>query len=161
MASIEINDVDSFTTGTVGPKGQRIFYLQARAGSTTVSLKLEKQQVLALAQYLGGLLSDLPEISGAEWVSAPVLAEPVEPLWAVGALGAAYDQATDSVILMAEELTDEEDDDGSAATFRLSRAQTVAFIERAHEVVQAGRPPCRWCGQPLNHGEDGFCACWN
>lgn len=161
MSSIEINDVDSFTAGTVGPKGQRVFFLQARAASTTVSLKLEKQQVLALAQYLGELLSDLPAINGSDWVSAPSLQEPVEALWTIGALGAAYDQGTDSVIIMAEELTDEEEETGAVATFRISRAQAVAFTERGLEVVEAGRPPCPWCGRPLDHGENGFCACWN
>ena len=162
MASFEIADVDSFTTGTVGPKGARTFYLQAKAGSAVVSLKLEKQQVLAMAEYLAELLSDAPEIAARDWTTAPELIEPVEPLWVVGAMGAAYDPDTDAIIIMAEEVSEEEENDNvSVATFRLARAQTVAFVERAREVVEAGRPPCPFCARPLNFGEDGFCPCWN
>jgi uncharacterized repeat protein (TIGR03847 family) len=162
MPSFEISDVDSFTTGTVGPKGQRTFYLQAKAGSSVVSLKLEKQQVMAMAEYLAEILVDAPEITALDWTTAPDLVEPVEPLWIVGAMGAAYDPETDAVIVMAEEAAESEDDeDVSVATFRLARAQTVAFVERARELVEAGRPPCAFCARPLNFGEDGFCPCWN
>lgn len=169
MQSFEISDVDSFTTGTVGPKGQRVFYLQARAGSSVVSLKLEKQQVAAIAEFLAELLSDLPEITGVEWTQAPDLVEPVEPMWTIGAMGAAYDPTLDSVVLMAEEFADEDEEDDdelgdadvSVATFKLARAQAAAFVERAREVVAAGRPPCPYCSRPLNHGETGFCPCWN
>jgi uncharacterized repeat protein (TIGR03847 family) len=162
MESFEIANVDAFTTGTVGPKGQRSFYLQAIAGNSTISLKLEKQQVLAMAEHLSQLLEDLPEISANEWTSAPALVEPIEPIWVVGAMGAMYDASTDNVVIMAEEATEDPDtDDAAVATFRLGRGQTLAFIERANEVVEAGRPPCPWCARPLNHGEDGFCPCWN
>ena len=58
MSSFEINDVDWFTAGTVGPKGERIFFLQAQAGAEIVSLKLEKQQVQAVADFLVELLAD-------------------------------------------------------------------------------------------------------
>lgn len=166
MSSIEFPEVDGFTIGTVGPKGQRTFFLQATAGDAVVSLKLEKQQVSAMAEYLGELLADLPEIEGAERSSAPDLITPVEPLWIVGALGAAYDPGADRIILMAEEVSADEDDDeegdpASVATFRLTPQQTSAFIERARATVSAGRPPCPFCARPLDHGEDGFCPCWN
>ena len=83
----EIGKVDSFTTGTVGPKGKRTFFLQATSGGTTVSLKLEKGQVLAMAEHLANLLEDLPEIGADEWTSAPALIEPVNQCgsWALWA----------------------------------------------------------------------------
>lgn len=159
---IDIDHVDVFTTGTVGPKGQRTFFLQAVSGETTVSLKLEKQQVLAMAEHLATLLEDLPEISAQEWTSAPELFVPVEPVWVVGAMGAMYDPTSDNVVVMAEEVVEDPDtDNASTATFRINRGQTLAFVERAHEIIEAGRPPCAWCSRPLNHGEDGFCPCWN
>ncbi len=166
MASFEFSSVDSFTTGTVGPKGERIFFLQAISGSRTISLKLEKQQVAAMAEYLAGLLADLPELPPTTVSPAPDLAGPIEPLWIVGALGAAYDDSTEQVVLMAEEVSDVEDDeeqaaDSSVATFRLTLSQTRAFIDRARAVVEAGRPPCPFCARPLDHGEGGFCPCWN
>ena len=158
----EIGQVDSFTTGTVGPKGQRTFFLQAKVDGNVVSLKLEKQQVQAMAEHLENLLADLPEIEAQDWTSAPALVEPVDAKWTVGAMGAMYDNGSDSIVVMAEEVTEDPDAENAAtATFLLRRSQTLAFIERAHEVVEAGRPPCPWCSRPLNHGEDGFCPCWN
>ncbi|MGI9605424.1 MAG: DUF3090 family protein [Acidimicrobiales bacterium] len=157
--------VDAFTTGTVGPKGERTFYLQALAAGAVVTLKLEKQQVVAMADHLTNLLEDLPAIDAHEWTSAPELVTPIDALWAVGAMGAAYDSSSDSIVIMAQEiLTDDEDedeDDAAVATFHIGRAQALAFVERAYEVVEAGRPPCQLCARPLNHGEGGFCPCWN
>lgn len=162
MASFEFSAVDAFTTGTIGPKGERVFFLQAVAGGSIVSLKLEKQQVLAMAQYLAELLADLPALDVSTVDPAPDLVTPIEPLWIVGAMGAAYDASADQIILMAEEVTDDDEDTAtSVATFRLTPGQTSAFIERAQSVVEAGRPPCPYCARPLNHGEGGFCPCWN
>ncbi|MGK2930258.1 MAG: DUF3090 family protein, partial [Acidimicrobiales bacterium] len=58
MTSYE--DPDGFTTGAIGPPGERVFYLQAQENAAHTAVKLEKQQVLALAEYLAGLLHDLP-----------------------------------------------------------------------------------------------------
>lgn len=162
MTNLDLGMVDGFTTGTIGPKGQRVFYLQAIANGTFYTFRLEKQQVLAMAEYLGNLLADLPDINANEWTSAPTLAEPVEEVWTVGAMGARYDSTADAVVIMAEEITEDPDlQEAETATLRVGRGQTAAFIERALEVVDAGRPPCPICSRPLNYGEDGFCPCWN
>ena len=52
---------ERFVAGTVGQPGERTFYLQARQDDRLVTLKLEKQQVAALAELLGELLSDRGE----------------------------------------------------------------------------------------------------
>ena len=70
----------------------------------------------------------------------------------------AYEEADDRILLVAEELQpDDEDDpeglsleDPATARFRLTRAQTAAFIERANELVTSGRPLCRLCGMPMD-----------
>lgn len=51
-----------------------------------------------------------------------------------------------------EEEFDEEFDDGEAsmARIRLTREQVAGFIARASELMQAGRPPCPFCGLPLD-----------
>jgi len=59
-SSFDLDYVDHFTTGTVGPPGQRVFFLQARAHGQLVSLRLEKSQIAALVTYLDALLQDLP-----------------------------------------------------------------------------------------------------
>jgi len=45
---------------------------------------------------------------------------------------------------------DEPDDDLDRLRVRLSPDATRAFIDRARRVVNAGRPPCPLCGQPLD-----------
>ena len=49
---------DRFTVGTEGPVGQRLFLLQCRQGSQLLTLKIEKQQVSALAEYLAQIVRD-------------------------------------------------------------------------------------------------------
>ena len=58
--SVELPAPDHFTAGTVGPPGQRTFFLQARDEATLLTLKVEKEQVAALAEYLAGLLARMP-----------------------------------------------------------------------------------------------------
>lgn len=142
-------DPEIFTTGSIGPPGQRVFYLQAGVGADLVSVKLEKQQVLALAEYLGGLLADLPPIGDAG--DAPDLVDPGDPDWTVGTIGVAYDNERDRIVVVAEELVPEEE---SGATLRVAptRGQVRAMIDRAEELIAGGRPPCRLCGAPLDPG---------
>ena len=74
---IDWDDTDAFTAGTTGPQGRRVFFLQARRAGQVVSLKLEKQQVAGLAEFLHGLMGDLPPIDepavdrGVERCAAP------------------------------------------------------------------------------------------
>ena len=58
-SSFDLPEPERFTAGTVGPPGQRVFYLQAAASGHVVTLRLEKAQVAALAEYLASVLSDL------------------------------------------------------------------------------------------------------
>jgi uncharacterized repeat protein (TIGR03847 family) len=45
---------------------------------------------------------------------------------------------------------EEEDDEGASVKVRLTRAQVSAFVGHARALVAAGRPPCRFCGLPLD-----------
>ena len=160
--SFSFDDVEYFTVGTLGPRGERVFYLQGRAEGSLVSLRLEKQQVAALADYLHRVLDDLPEVTLGPPPSDLSLREPVVAAWTVGALGVAYADDDDRVVLLAEELVDEESlDDPAHARFALRREQVIGLIERAREVVSAGRAPCPFCGSPLQPRDAGWCACSN
>jgi uncharacterized repeat protein (TIGR03847 family) len=152
-ASFELSEVGRATVGTVGVPGQRTFYLQAREGDRLVSLKLEKQQVAALAQLLAEMLSDLPA-AGALPTNLD-LEEPVLAEWAVGAMQLAYDAASDRIVLMAEEATRPAEEgaevpDGAIGRLALSRPQAAAIAGRAEELVTSGRAPCPLCGFPLD-----------
>jgi uncharacterized repeat protein (TIGR03847 family) len=164
MTDLDFRDPDRFTTGTVGPPGQRVFYLQVAQADREATFRLEKQQVAALADSLAELLTDLAEPSGPP----PDLSlhEPVTPEWIVGAMGIGYDDDDDRIMIAVQELapTDEEDDGASApvdpldelegpATARvlLTRDQAAAFVAHARSVVESGRPPCPFCGRPIDH----------
>ncbi|RMH68599.1 MAG: DUF3090 family protein [Actinomyces sp.] len=155
---------DLCTVGTVGPKGRRVFYLQCREDDRLVTLKLEKQQVAALAEYLDQVLDDLPERPVGDPPDDLTLRDPVIAAWAVGALGVAYVAEVDRVLLVAEELvTDEADEDATPASLRaaLTREQVVGLIQRSRHLVAAGRAPCPWCARPLDPAADGWCPCQN
>lgn len=139
-----------FTVGTVGPPGQRVFYLQAGDATELVSVKLEKQQVQALSDYLSGLLADLPP--NGEGGDAPELVEPGEEDWVVGNIGVAYDNDRDRIVVVAEELVLEDDEEGELLRVAVSRDQVRALIERAEFLIAGGRPPCRLCGAPIDPG---------
>lgn len=162
MTSFDLSDPDGFTAGTVGPPGQRVFYLQAREENLVVTVRCEKQQVAALAEYFDGLLDDLDPAP----LSAPSgdleLVEPIVPIWTVGPIGVRYDDPQDRIVVVLEELVvsdddeepDEDDDEpvGDSVTVRLSRTQVSEFVRRSRALVSAGRPPCRFCGLPEDPG---------
>ena len=153
MSTFDLREPDRFTAGAVGEPGARVFFLQAVEGTQVVSLRLEKQQVGALGQYLQGVLNDLPVVPVTERPSDMDLVEPVVAEWVVGTLGVAYDTEADRIVLQADELVDEDDEDeedAGLARFHLTRAQVVAFCEHAESLVAAGRPPCPICGQPMD-----------
>jgi uncharacterized repeat protein (TIGR03847 family) len=155
MTEFDLSDVDRFTAGTVGPPGHRVFFLQAAVGEEIVSLQLEKGQVAALAQYLAELLHDLPTPADAEVPSDMDLLEPVEPEWIVGQLGVVFDESRDRMVVRADELVleDEEDDDSvtlGMARMALTRGQVQAFVVRATLLLSSGRPPCPLCGRPID-----------
>jgi uncharacterized repeat protein (TIGR03847 family) len=160
---------ERFVAGTVGPPGDRTFFLQARGGGRLVSVALEKVQVALLAEKLEELLSEahrrfgveLPEVAVEVSDNEP-LETPVDEEFRVGTLGLAYDVDTSTVVIEAiaageadgvevEAGTEEEPDgDLDRLRVRLTPQAVRAFVERARRVVAAGRPPCPLCGQPLD-----------
>ena len=161
--SFDFRELDFLTVGTLGPRGQREFFLQARSEGRLVSLKVEKQQVAALAEYLDRVLRELPEPEGE--ISDPPpdldLREPVVAEWTVASLAIAYAQELDRLVVVAESFVDEEDDEPFQARFFLQRNEVTGLIGRARTIVAAGRPPCLYCGQPLETRNGDWCPCRN
>jgi len=151
-ASFEFVAPDHFTAGAVGPPGQRVFYLQSREKGTLVTLKSEKEQVRALAQYLSGLLEKLPAVAER----APrdlALFEPIDAAWIVASIAVGYDEARDRILVVANELLEEEESgDPASARVLITRAQAAAFVKQADVLMKAGREMCPWCSQPKDPG---------
>ena len=127
--SFELSSPDYFTTGAVGQPGQRVFYLQGREAGAVVTLKVEKEQIAALADYVAGLLAKLPD-PGTVSGTLPLL-EPVEPVWAVGSLGLGYDEAIDRLVVIANEAVAGEEDESEEAPDEPAEQTIESAIERA------------------------------
>ena len=119
----------------------------------------------ALADYLDQVLTDLPDATGISDPAAEDLGlrEPVLTAFIVGSLGIAYAEEIDRLIVMAEAApeTDDEEEEVAHARFSASRAQIVGLVERARDLVAAGREPCPFCGRPLEPRNRDWCPCQN
>lgn len=155
---IELNPVDFITVGTVGPKGQRVFHLQAGKADEVISLIIEKEQAWALSEAIRELLEDLdtryplfqaPDTSRDNME----LRDPLEPIFRVAQMGLGYDEERNMVVLVAQELVviDEDVDPESVqpgiVRMWCSRHQMRALSEHATSTVQSGRPDPRQNGR--------------
>ena len=143
----EMESPDRFTVGTVGPVGERLFLLQSSQGRSVLTVKMEKQQVAVLASYLARIVRELGR--PGHLPDDLEFDEQADPDWVVGTMGVSYDDDTDRLVVVIEELVDEEED-GRIARISLTREQAGAFAIRATQLVEAGRPPCPLCGLPLD-----------
>jgi len=170
--------VDVITAGAIGEPGRRTFYIQARAGARTVTIRSEKQQVAAIGKHLRRALAHLPVPEGQPPRSVMQLAEPVQEAFVLGAIALEFNRSNDEFVLHLKEfaplsqdddeddLEEDDDDDslenasGSRARVSMTRAQAMAFCDNADRIVSAGRPDCEYCELPIN--PDGhFCPRMN
>lgn len=171
--SFDLDEPDHFTAGAVGRPGERVFYIQGRQDRRLVTLKAEKEHVRALGEYLAGLLTQL-EATAVKPAPDAGLQQPLEPAWDVGSLGLGYDETRDRIIIVANEVSEADDEeeveetiaesesetaeveqpepDAAVARFAITRAQAAAFTERARTLMKGGRPACPMCSQPLEDG---------
>ncbi len=107
---VEIDPADFITIGTVGPKGRRVFYLQAGQGAQLVSLVIEKEQSWALSEAIRELIDDIDKRVSDDTSVLPYnqeemdLREPIEPMFRVSQMGLGYDEERDKIVLVAQEL---------------------------------------------------------
>ena len=157
MSELELTP-EIFTADYIGEPGKRAFFLQARSGESVHSFLIEKQQVELLAQRLRDVLLMIDRddtIKSATSIRDPALelADP-DPGWRVGDMGLAYDEETEQVVVLLQEVQTEEEEDPDAEAVRilLRRDQARAFILHALAVVSEGRPVCQLCGLPMDPG---------
>jgi uncharacterized repeat protein (TIGR03847 family) len=166
---------ERFVVGTVGEPGQRTFFLQARSEGRITSVALEKQQVQLLAEQVDRLLDEVRRLAGDEAAIPPApdlpedlgpLEQPIDEDFRVATLALGWDPRIDRLVIVAQApgegegeevaaLVEDEDEDEDpngpdVLRVRLTPAQAREFARRAASVVSAGRPPCPFCGLPLD-----------
>jgi uncharacterized repeat protein (TIGR03847 family) len=170
----EYDPPERFVAGTVGEPGSRTFFLQARGNGRVTSVSLEKAQVSVLAERVDALLDEVvrrsvgeagvPAVTPADASDTAPLDAPIEEEFRVGTMALAWDSDDEVVVIEAQAITEDEDDDEPPLItdededgppllrVRLDGSAARAFVSRAQAVVAAGRPPCPFCGGPLDAG---------
>ena len=159
---------DRFVAGTVGQPGERTFYLQVTKDQKVLSVLLEKQQVRVLADRVEALLT---EVARRFAIAVPPTETPVadlEPLrmpvdteFRVGTMGLGWDSESAAVVIELLAVTEDEldesvvladdaEDGPDAVRVFLSPIAAREFANRAGKVIEAGRPACPLCGEPLD-----------
>lgn len=158
---------ERFVTGTVGEPGQRTFFLQAQDGERVVSVALEKQQVSVLVERLDELLDELMRVPGNEATIPAItpfdlrdtdpLAQPIVEEFRAGTMALSWDPVGQRVVLEvfpvdagAPEDESEPMDAEEVLLVRMTGAYARAFCSRSKQVVEAGRPDCPFCGNPVD-----------
>jgi len=164
---------ERFVTGTVGMPGSRTFFLQARDGVRLVSVALEKQQVAALVERVDELLDEVMAATDNDTTVpavAPIGLEDIEPLeqpieeeFRAGTMTLSWDPDdarvvievfpfTEAAVVSPEQVDEDfaEPEPDELLLVRISAAAARAFVARAAQVLDAGRPSCPFCGNPVD-----------
>ena len=163
MPEIEFDPVDTIAAGAVGEPGRRAFFIQASKDGQVLSVLVEKEQVAILAERLAQLLEQMSgDLTEAEDVPDPesgqLVGDPV-PLFRAVAIGIGFDPARRMVLIELHErpVSDDEEDppeeeepEGYLARLYATPGQARTMAARGSAAVEAGRPPCPLCGNPLD-----------
>ena len=165
---------ERFVTGTVGPPGQRTFFLQARTGNRVTSVSLEKQQVAVLAERIDQLLDEvmanatggsvIPAVAPLGLDDSAPLEQPIEEEFRAGTMTLSWDPDDERVVIEVfpfneaavvtpDQLDDEdlqEPEPEEVFLVRIDAGSARAFVKRAEQVIDAGRPTCPFCGNPID-----------
>ena len=169
----QYDEPERFVCGTVGPIGQRTFFLQARSGNRVTSVALEKEQVAVLAERIDALLDEILRVSGgespvpavapAELADNGPLDQPIAEEFRAGTMTLSWDVQDQVVVIEVFPIVDSDDEAGDDTeddvaepaaeemlVVRLPGRVARAFAKRALTVVAAGRPACPFCGGPID-----------
>ena len=163
---------ERFVAGTVGAPGERTFFLQARDGVRVISVALEKQQVVALAERMDQLLDELmqadtrdvvPAVAPVDLEDSAPLEQPIEEEFRAGTMTLSWDPDDERIVVEVFPFSEaavvspdqvdedvEEPEPDELLVVRMPAAFARAFVERAGKVVDAGRPSCPFCGNAMD-----------
>lgn len=164
MTLADYDPPERFVAGTVGPPGNRTFFLQARSGPRITTVSVEKVHVQAIADRISDLLeatASLPTVP-LENDNEP-LDTPFEDEFRATTMSLSWDEGRSVVVIECHD----RDPDGDAEeqqqaldaglpqqiqSMRVAMGATAAaeFARRCKALISAGRPPCPFCGGPLD-----------
>lgn len=150
----DLKPVDSLMVGAEGPPGQREFFLQARKDSVLVTLLMEKEQVALLCNSILNLLADIEDLPPIDTSEVPetILEYPSVPLFRVRQMGLGYEKAEGLFALFLQGMVAADEDEADMPVVRIwaTGAQMQVFSDHALQVVEAGRPICPLCQEPID-----------
>ena len=157
---VEIKPADYLVAGCTGKSGQRTFYIQAAKEGEILTILCEKFQVQQLAEGIRQFI-DLETDVLSDTEPELQLRQPVEPMFRLGEIDIGYDQDSELMILIAQEIGkegSENEDDSAAVTARIwaTPLQMLQMANHGEEQASRGRPICGNCMQPID-SEGHFC----
>ncbi len=163
MSLVEFDPPERFVAGTVGPPGQRTFFLQAGSGSRRTTVSIEKIHVGAVADQILGILEGTANLPSSQVPDNGPLDTPFDDEFRVTALALSWDAERERIVLECHDRDPDGDDaDRDLAVAAglppmiqslrivLAPAMAAEFARRTKALISAGRPPCPFCGGPLD-----------
>ncbi len=153
MPLTEFGPVQHLSADAVGQPGQRRFRLRAISqGGAYAFVWMEKEQLSAIGEAIETTL----EHAEVDLASAgPGEPEPVFPLQAnldldvrAGRLSLGLNEETRRIVVVAAEAASEAEGEAVSIEFDFDTARRLRA--QITEVVAAGRPPCPFCGAPID-----------
>ena len=139
----EFTRPDRVMVGTRGEVGSRLFLLQAREGRRLIVVKFEKQQLAAIAQWIGVAIKGftrpghLPDDFSLE--------PEYEVDFVAGEIGLGLNDDDERLEVEVESL-----DESDSLELSLSKEQAGGLAIAIVRLIEAGRPPCLLCELPLD-----------
>ena len=154
MATIDFDPPTRCVVGTVGAPGERTFFVQVRGEGRAAAVSIEKFHVTTLADRINDVLDRVAGGSASESAAALVadndpLETPIEEDFRVTTVRLLWDAERGSVVIELYDEDPDENQDAQGVRVWLNPQYARAFARRALAVAAAGRPPCPFCGGPL------------
>jgi uncharacterized repeat protein (TIGR03847 family) len=151
---LDLGLVARLTVESFGEPGRRTFRIFAETSEGALSLWIEKEQVIGLANALDELLTRVTPPRGTQPTANSRSAFLGDLEVKVATLAVGYDPEVDAFTLTGSEfLTDLPVE---RVSLFADRSQLEEVKTQSEEIVAAGRPRCVLCGTPLT-GEPHFC----
>jgi uncharacterized repeat protein (TIGR03847 family) len=152
-----LDEVDRFILGTVGQPGEREFYIQVKKAGQVFSFALEKAQAQALTDRFKEMLREVKSSEGAAPRDNEALDMPIDSEFTLGVMALTWQIDSQMIRFEGQAITgghelasDETEGAPAILRIRITPSQARSFIDRASSVIKAGRPPCMFCGAPIN-----------